>query len=160
MAGVLHFGHQLTSHKGFSGLFWQISWETWQKIAPKSILRMGKVHINVAEFLAALVTCETFSDFVEGSITTLELDNVAAKAWIDSARCTRHPYDRCAQGSHLYMLKHSMKIRTRWVPSEENVLADECSRKAYSRSRLGHIISGARLRRVSPRWLNVLRFCK
>ena len=160
MAGVLHFGRQLTSHKRFSGLFWQSSCEAWQKIAPKSILSMGKVHINVAELLAALITCETFSDFVEGSITTLALDNVAAKAWIDSARCTRHPFDRCAQGSHLYMLKHSMKIRTKWIPSEENVLADECSRKIYSRSRLGHIISGVRLRRVSPKWHNVLRFCK
>ena len=94
MAGVLHFGRQLTSNKRFSGLFWQILWEAWQKIAPKSILRMGKVHINVAEFLAALITCETFSDFVKERMTTLALDNVTAKAWIDSARCTRHPYDR------------------------------------------------------------------
>ena len=160
MAGVLHFAHQHTTHKEFSGLFWQISWETWRKIVPQSILRMGTVHINVAEFLAALITCETFSDFVKERMTTLALDNVTAKAWIDSARCTRHPYDRCAQGSHLYMLKHSMKIRTKWVPSEENVLADECSRKVYSRTRLGHIISGSRLKRVSPRSQNVLRFCK
>ena len=106
MAGVLHFRDEISSYKGFSGLFWQISWETWQKIAPKPILRMDKVHINVAEFLAALTTWETFSDFIKRSITTLVLDNVTAKAWIDSARCTRHPYDRCAQGNHLYMLKH------------------------------------------------------
>ena len=153
-------GINLATTRVFTGLFWQISWETWQKIAPKTILRMDKVHINVAEFLAALITCETFSDFIKGSITTLVVDNVTAKAWIDSARCTRHLYDRCAQANHLYMLKHSMKIRTRWVPSEENVLADECSRKSYSRCRLGHIISGARLKRVSPRWQNVLSFCR
>ena len=159
MAGVLHFGRVPKKHKGFAGLFWQIQWRSWATIAPKTVNnKEGSVHINVAEFLAALITCETFAGFCKGQMTALNLDNITAKAWLDSARCTRYPFDRCAQGSHLHMLKQQMKLRTKWVRSENNVLADRCSRKHYSHTRLGHDISGARLKRVRPKWQNVLRF--
>ena len=120
----------------------------------------GPIHIIVAEFLAALITCETFAEFCRGKMTTLAIDNISAKAWLDSARCPKHPYDRCAQSTHLYMLKQKMKIQTQWVSSEANILADKCSRKHYVKSRKGQIISGTRLKKIRPMWLNVLRFCK
>ena len=114
--------------------------------------------INAAEFLAALITCETFSRFCVGCITKLSLDNVTAKAWLDSARCPRYPFDRCAQSTHLFMIKSTMKIKTLWVPSHMNKLADICSRKPFSRNSLGHIITGVKLMRVRPKYQNVTRF--
>ena len=40
----------------------------------------GSVMINIAEYLAALITCETFADFCAGKITVIQLDNITAKA--------------------------------------------------------------------------------
>ena len=82
-------------------------------------------HIDNVEFLVAILFCETFLEFCEGQMTTLELDSVTAKAWMDSARYTHHSFDRCAKGKHLVMLKQAMKIRTARVPSKGNVLADK-----------------------------------
>ena len=90
------------------------------------------VRINVAEFLAALITCETFSSFAENKFTTIKIDNITAKSWLDSARCPKFPFDRCAQGLHLHMLKNNMKLRTSWVPSGANKLADTFSRRIFS----------------------------
>ena len=118
------------------------------------------LHINAAEFLAALITIETFAKYCKGKITILGIDNTSAKAWLDSARCPKHPYDRCALSTHLFMLQQKMKIRTQWVSSVDNTLADQCSRKYYSKSGKGHLIAGVRLQKVSPKWQNVLRFCK
>ena len=70
----------------------------------------GRVRIHVAEFLAALITCETFAPQCKNAITTLSLDNTTAKAWLDSARCTIYPFDRCAQGIHLFMMGYNMKV--------------------------------------------------
>ena len=44
----------------------------------------GYVKINVAEFLALLITRETFTPFCEGKITSLWVYNVSARAWFDS----------------------------------------------------------------------------
>ena len=65
--------------------------------------------INVAEFLAILITCETFTSFCAGKMTTIETDHISAETWFNKARCPIFPFDRCAQGWHLYILKHSMK---------------------------------------------------
>ena len=43
-------------------------------------LHPGSVKITVAEFLAILITCETFAGFCRNMITTLETDNTSAKA--------------------------------------------------------------------------------
>ena len=91
-------------------------------------LQSGSVEINVAEFLAALITCETFAYLCGGTCTLLSLDNTAAKCWFDAARCPIHPFDRCAQGVHLFLLGESIKIRSRWIASGENEHADICSR--------------------------------
>ena len=61
------------------------------KLVAMPDLYPGNVKINVAEFIAALITCETYADRCKGRITTLEIDNTTAKAWLDSARCTRAP---------------------------------------------------------------------
>ena len=42
-------------------------------------LHPGSVRINIAEFLAALITCETFADHCAGMYSTLALDNTAAR---------------------------------------------------------------------------------
>ena len=125
-------------------------------------LTPGSVKINIAEFIAALITCETFAEFCTGKITTLELDNITAKAWLDSARCTRAPYDRCAQGSHLYRLKMNMKIITSWIPSELNIFADACSRKLLNFQIKGrrHVIGGHSFRRISPKLNSLLKYYK
>ena len=91
-------------------------------------LQPGAVEINVAEFLAALITCETFAYLCGGTCTLLSLDNRDAKSWFDAVRFPIYPFDRCAQGLHLFLLGQSIKIRSRWIASGENVHADICSR--------------------------------
>ena len=41
-------------------------------------LAPGSVKINIAEFIAALITCETYADYCVGKITVLEVDNITA----------------------------------------------------------------------------------
>ena len=110
MAGVLTFDSKLSQVNGVAGLFCQMSWREWEKIVPMPDLTPGNVKINVAEFIAALITCDTFSAYCTGMLTTLHIDSITAKAWLDSARCPKAPYDRCAQSSHLHRLKRNMKI--------------------------------------------------
>ena len=138
MAGVLIFEAKNKDYPGLAGLFWQVTWAEWSIMAPMPELRPGVVEINVAEFIAALITCETFTDFCTGRLTTLQLDNTTAKTWVDTARCTRAPFDRCAQGIHLYLLKKNMKVLTSWVASAENVVADTCSRQEFPRRKVRH----------------------
>ena len=112
--------------------------------------------INVAEFLAALITIETFAPDCANKLTYLELDNSSAHSWLRSDRCPTYPFDRCAQGTHLHMLSMNMKIVTRWIPTGENKVADMCSRKSFFNETLGHKVRGLRLLKVRPKWLNVL----
>jgi len=53
----------------------------------------GEVKISVAEFLAALITIETFVEECAGMLTYLELDNITAHAWFQSAHYPRYPFD-------------------------------------------------------------------
>ena len=158
MAGVLVFNKPNPDYGGLQGLFWQSTWEQWFNICQMKALTKGKVMINVAEFMAALITCETFAPFCKNAITVLSLDNSTAKSWLDTSRCTKFPFDRCAQGTHCYMMECAMKISPKWIPSEENTGADILSRKAFSRRTRGHLIAGLKLRKVRPKWRNVLKF--
>ena len=168
MAGVLTFDHEDSKSPDLAGLFWQVTWDEWSTMAAIPELRPGLVEINIAEFLAALITCETFADHCEGRITTLQVDNCTAKVWMDTARCTRAPFDRCAQGIHLHILKKNMKVKTVWISSAENVVADLCSRRTFPWHKKGqlpwqkkehiHMIAGHQFRRISPKYLNLLRF--
>ena len=158
MSGVLRFQDNNTHLQGFGGLFWQLAWEEWAKIIPIGDLKPGNVKINVAEFLAALITCETFADYCGGKFTTLQVDNKSAKSWLDSARCPRFPFDRCAQGVHLYILRCSIKIRAHWISSKDNKLADLCSRERYTRRSEGHQLAGVQMLKVAPKWGNLLRY--
>ena len=81
MSGVLRFAEPCTGGTGLGGLFWQISWHQWSKIKDFGDLRQGHVKICVAEFLAALITLETFADRCSGKFTTIEMDNTVAKQW-------------------------------------------------------------------------------
>ena len=161
MAGVLTFAHGGKHSSGLAGLFWQISWAEWSSMVSTPGLKPGAAEINVAEFLAALITFETFTEFCKGRVTTLEIDNTTAKTWIDTARCTRALFDRCAQGIHLHILHMNMKIKTSWIPSARNVVADICSRQHFPWHAAGHIhpIAGCRYRRVSPKFVNLLNCC-
>ena len=162
MAGVLTFQGRHKDHPGLAGLFWQNSWDEWSNMATVPELKTGKVHIIIAEFIAALVTCETFANFCASRVTTLELDNFTVKAWLDTALCTRAPYDRCAQGIHLYILKRNKKVKTARIPSAENLLTDTCSRKTFPWHSTGHmhVIAGERWRRISPKLSNLLKLVK
>ena len=113
MAGVIHFDHPHNSYPEYDGLFWQSSWQRWARVVTWPGLVPGRITICVAEFLAALITIETFASECSGKITCLDLDNTTARAWFDSARCPRFPFDRCAQGTHLHMLDVNMKVKTR-----------------------------------------------
>ena len=106
------------------------------------------IHINVAEFVEALITCETFAQFFKSKMRTLEINNVSVKAWLDRARSPRHLFYRCAQSTHLHMLSKKKKIQKEWVPSNANVQADQCSRRHYPRRRTGHVISGSRFKKI------------
>ena len=158
MSGVLRFAEPCTGGTGLGGLFWQISWQQWSNIKDFGDLRQGHVKICVAEFLAALITLETFADRCSGKFTTIEIDNTGAKQWWDSSRCPKSPFDRYAQGLHLHLLERSIKIRTEWVSSNANHLADSCSRINLSRRATGHDIAGVRMKKIRPKFSNVLRF--
>ena len=123
-------------------------------------LQPGNVKINKAEFLAAMLTCETFAEHCTGKFTTLAVDNHSAKAWINSARCPVFPFARFAQGVHLYMLERSMKVKAYWIQSASNKLADTFSRKTLPKQTdtSVHVIKGLRLRKVRPRWRRMLKF--
>ena len=123
-------------------------------------LRPGSVKINKAEFLAAMITCETFADHCTEKFTTLAVDNHSARSWINSARCPVFPFDRFAQGVHLYMLERSMKIKAYWISSSSNKLADTVSRKTFVNVKKTsiHVIAGLQLQKVRPKWHNVLKF--
>lgn len=123
-----------------------------------SALTVGSVQINVAEFLAILVTCETFTFFCAGRMTTVLTDNVTAQAWFKKGRCPHFPFDRCAQGLHLYTLKYSMILRASWIRSGDNTLADCCLRQHFPMNRIGHNINGIRLLRVKPKWVSVIKY--
>ena len=159
MGGVLIFGKSEDRLPNLDGLFWQLAWQEWHKVVAIPCLKPGNVKINKAEFIAALITCETFAAYSSGKFTTLALDNHTAKAWFDSTRCPIFPFDRCAQGVHLFMLEQSMKIKTTWIPSAVNLLADTFSRSNFSMYHPSiHNIAGTHLRKVRPRWLNVTKF--
>ena len=148
MAGVLIFESGTPNTKNIEGLFWQMAWPVWYKVSPMPSLTVGSVKINVAEFLALLITCETFTAFCEGTYTTIVTDNVSAKTSVNKARCPHHPFDRCAQGLHLHMLRHAMKLRASWMPTWGNTLADKCSRKKFSMNAAGHSIGGRQILKV------------
>ena len=135
-----------------------MTWHDWYKVRPMECLKPGSVQINKAEFLAALITCDTFADHCSDKLTELALDNYVAKSWFDSARCPIFPFDRYAQGLHLYMLHQSMKVQTYWIASAENKLADACSRQRFERGGSPHVVANTRLRQVRPRWASVLKF--
>ena len=118
----------------------------------KKLIHSINTLINAAEFLAALITCETFSKFCAGSLSTIRVDNVATKVWLATSRCTKYPLDRCAQDAHLYMLEQSIKIKAVWIPSEENWLPDLFSRKRFSKRSSEHLIKGARYVKIKPLW--------
>ena len=122
------------------------------------VLTMGNVKINVAEFLALLITCETFTPFCIGKITDIETDNISAKSWLNNARCPVYPYDRCAQGLHLHLLRHDMYLRAVWIPSDHNAVADQCSRELFPKKPTVHCISGRRMMKVTPKWANVTKY--
>ena len=135
-----------------------MTWHEWTRVRPLDCLRPGCVEINKAEFLAALITCETFAGYCSGKLTHLALDNRVAKSWFDTARCPVFPFDRFAQGLHLYMLQQSMKVQTMWISSTGNKLADICSRGKFVMGRNPHVVAGTRLQKVRPRWSKVLKF--
>ena len=158
MAGVLMFGVTNTRRHSIDGLFWQLSWEEWSKRCDSIDPGSESSGINTAEFLAALITCETFATYCSGQITDFSLDNSAAKGWLDRSRCTRFPFDRCAQGTHLHMLDMNMKIRAYWISSGENEVADVLSRRRFPMTTLGCSVKAFNLRKVHPKWNHVLRF--
>ena len=158
MAGVLQFHNPRVNWGNIGGIFWQISWEEWKENTSLRDIGPDNVKINVAEFLALLITCETFAEYCSNKITCFQIDNTAAKAWFDVARCPTFPFDRCAQGTHLYMMECAMKISTSWVSSAENKVADVLSRERLSGKRSGHLIANTYVRKVKPKWRHLIKF--
>ena len=69
MAGILRFGPSRRREHDVDGLFWQYSWVEWTKIVCMLRLMPGAIQINVAEFLAALITYETFVPYCWATCT-------------------------------------------------------------------------------------------
>ena len=158
MAGVIRFDRRKDSPPLIDGLFWQIAWNRWDRIFSTRAISSPRENINTAEYLALLITCETFANQAAGRITFMDVDNRPALAWFEAARCPIFPFDRCGQGTHLHLLERNMKVRAKWIRSASNALADRCSRKTFSMMRAGHDFDGIRLLKVKPRWQNVMRF--
>ena len=111
MSGVVRFLEGHASYKDLGGLFWQMFWDEWDTIKSFVQLSVRNVKINVAEFLALLITCETFAEYCSNKIC-FKFDNTVEKTWFDAAWCPTFPFDRCAQDTHLYMMECAMKIST------------------------------------------------
>ena len=158
MSGVILFRGHDQAHAAADGLFWQSAWEEWVRIKRWAGLIPGDIQINTAEFIAALITCETFAEFCIGKFTRLYVDNVTASSWLNNARCPKAPFDRCAQGVHLQMVQLGMKVKSYWLPSSENKIADVCSRMTLQPASSSHTIHGARLLKVKPKWSHLTRF--
>ena len=158
MAGVLLFKQKTSQHSNVDGLFWQIKWDNWDRIVSLEDLSPGRVNIHVAEYMALLITCETFAKYCVGKLTYLEVDNTTAQSWFEAARCPKYPIDRCGQGVHLHMLEKCMKVTTRWVDSAANALADRCSRKFFPKKKVYHEFDGIRLQKVKPLWNNCIKY--
>ena len=79
MAGVVVFDHIERRRRGLDGLLWQIPWKEWLRTSPMKGLRPDFINIHIAEFLAALITYETFVAHCKGTLTWLAVDNYAAK---------------------------------------------------------------------------------
>ena len=43
--------------------FWQLSWDEWGSLKSLGDLAVSRVKIGVAEFLAGLISFETFAEF-------------------------------------------------------------------------------------------------
>ena len=127
-------------------------------VADMKALQPGSVRINQAEFLAALINCETFTDQCSRKYTLLQLDNTVALQWVRMARCPIHPLDRCAQAVHLHMLRHSMKVEAKWMASDDNFLVDWCSRVRLPSTMQSRAMAEFRLTKVTPRWAEVLKY--
>ena len=82
MAGVFWFPNRGSCPNTCKtqGLFWQVSWVEWDKCFPLSALTVGNVHINVAEYMAILISCETFTPWCAKKLTEIHIDNATAKA--------------------------------------------------------------------------------
>ena len=80
MAGVMLYDQENKDDICTDGLFWQISWVAWTTVMATAELAPGGVQINIAEYIAALITCETFADFCAGKITVIRVDNITARA--------------------------------------------------------------------------------
>ena len=158
MAGIIRFDRRKDTPPFVDGLFWQIAWDRWDRIFSTRAIPSPRENINTAEYLALLITCETFANQAAGRITYMDVDNRPALAWFEAARCPIFPFDRCGQGTHLYLLERNMKVRAKWIRSASNTLADRCSRKMFSLKRAVHEFDGVRLMKVKPRWQNVMRF--
>ena len=78
------------------------------------MLNLGEVnvHINNTEFLEALITCETFAQFSNGKMTTLEIHDVSVKAWLYCARSLLDiRFITVLRAPNLHMLSKKKKIR-------------------------------------------------
>ena len=142
---------------GFHGKFWQISWIDFSRIVSLRRLRPRHVGINVAEFIAALITQETFLADCENFLSIHFVDNTSALAWLNKDRCSVSPFDKLAQAMALKKLACCAKIWHRYIPTKENTVADEASRKQYGQLM---IVNGARFKKSRPRWNETLRFIK
>ena len=82
MAGVLRFRNRGSGPNTgeTQGLFWQVSWVEWYNLLPLSALSVDNVHINVGEYMAILISCETFAPWCAEKLTEIHTDNVTAKA--------------------------------------------------------------------------------
>ena len=80
MAGVLLFEQGRDRTQNIQGLFWQLSWQEWKEIFRGTLLFEHDLKINAAEFLALLITCETFSEYCSSRLTYLGVDNVSARS--------------------------------------------------------------------------------
>ena len=75
MSRVILFYKPHRDYPDYDGQFWQQSWKEWEQVFSISALKLGTVKINAAEFLAMLITCETFTDLCAGRLSYLEMDN-------------------------------------------------------------------------------------
>ena len=80
MAGVLRFNKRKDTPPYIDGLFWQVDWRRWDRIFSTRAISSLHGNINTAEYLALLITCETFAKQGAGCITYLDIDNKPARA--------------------------------------------------------------------------------
>ena len=118
------------------------------------------MHISQLEMLAVAIAAHQWGEYLAGRRIVVRVDNESSVYTINSGRCRDGGMMVAMRQLFFAACKHSFALRSRWISTEDNVLADAASRWDaepryrqvffdFARTELG--LSAEELTRVEPR---------